>query len=404
MFNFQSLSVYYIIMNISLKVKINVSPDDAKRLFDTFKAYQFAWQTVSDWSFQNNLSHSQMEAQKATYYKVREVYPTLPANLVQAARTDALAKIKGAKQNKHILKSPPKLKKITLRYDTRTSKIKGNTIGLACCGGKRINVTFNEFPHLNELRNRYKILSPGIFYQKGQFWAILVFQIPEIQSAKTHSIGIDLGQRNFAATSEGKLYKSKILNRNRRKIRFLKQKLQKRGTKSARRKFKRLSGKEKRQSANAIHCLVNKVIQDTKAKTFVIEKLKLPNAKGFGKTGKNRRKYAAPFGLFRQILKYKASILGIQIVEVSPYRTSQIDCRGLPDGKRHKGLYIGVDGKQLNSDINGAINVVHKFDKNPVVPKGYERQADVTQPIACKSLNYVKHDLKSCNSPVNPAS
>lgn len=411
-------------MKLALKVKIKVAEADKKRLFETFSAYQFAWQTVSDWSFANKLKTSQMEAHVATYRVVRDKFPTLPANLVQAARTDALAKVKTIKKSKQTITAAPKLKRITLRYDTRTSKIRGNEIGLAACGGHRIKVAFEDYPRLAEFRKQFKMLSPGIFYKDGQFWAVLIFEVPEgiaqsgvsEKSAGMQSsvIGLDLGQRNFVATSEGRLYKSKNLNRHRRKIRFLKRKLQTKGTKSARRKLKTLRGKEKRQSGHAVYCLVKQVIKETQAGVFVVEKLRLPAAKGHGKKAKNRRKYAVPLWEFKRILKYKAAILGKQVVEVNPWMTSQDDCRGLAlrdnagnltRGKRIGGLYIGIDGKHLNADINAAVNIARKFDTNPSVPKGYEWQADVTQPIACKSLNdaaenlgSASRNLESCNS------
>lgn len=370
-------------MKVCANVKIRVSEKDASRLFSTFSAYHYAWQTVSDWAFENG-SVSQMEAQKATYYKVREAFPELPANLVQAARTDALAKLKAAKSNRHKISNPPKLKKVTLRYDTRTSKIAGNTISLSACGGSRIRVTFENYPRLEEFRAKYKMLSPGIFYRDGQFWAALIFEVPETFSGNSSVVGIDMGQRNFVATSEGKIYKCRKLNRLRRKTKFLKRKLQSKGTKSARAKNRSLSRKERRQSLDEVYCLAKKVIKDTEAGVFVVEKLKTKPRKGFGKKAKNRRKYAVPVGKFLEVLKYKTSFCGKKTVEVSPYMTSQDDSRGLPRGIRKNGLYIGVDGKHLNADINAAINIARKFETNPFVPKGYEWQAEVTQPIVCQ--------------------
>jgi IS605 OrfB family transposase len=345
-----------------------------------------------------------MEAHRETYFKVREVFPDLPANLVQAARTDALAKIRSSQKAGHKTTESPKLKNVTLRYDTRTAKIRGNEIGLAVCGGKRIKVTFESYPLIEEYRNRYRMLSPGIFYRNGQFWATLPFEVPESQLGK-HVTGVDVGQRNLAATSEGRIYKNRIFNGLKRKTRFLKRELQKRGTKNARRKLRNLRFKERRQSDHAIHCLSKQILQETKASVLAVEKLKFSKGGKQGRRSKNRnrRRYAVPVSKLITFLTYKASKFGKKVVSVSPYMTSQDDCRGLAKGQREHGRYIGVDGKILNADVNAACNIAWKAKEwyqlnNPLVPKGYERQALVTEPTTCKPLNCASHSLVSCNS------
>lgn len=386
-------------MKLALKVKLAVAKSDESRIFQTFTAWAFAWQKVAEWSSSNGRSHSQMLAHQATYREIRTAFPDLPANLVQSARTDALAKIKAAKNSV----KTPKLKKKILRFDTRTCTVKGNKVTFAMCGGKRINASFIEYPKFTEYRSKYKLLSPVVTYSRGVFWAIFVFDVPEPKMTAQTVIGFDFGQRNFIATSNGTLYKNKELNRLRRKTRFLKRALQKRGTKNARRKLRALRFTERRQSDNAIHCLTKQVLESTKENYIAVEALKLPTAKGYGKKGKNRRKYAVPIGKCIAYLSYKAPMYGKEVVKVNPYMTSQDDCRGFERGTRDKGRYIGVDGKILNADINAACNIAWKAARvyalnNPIVPCGYERQAPVTEPIACKSSGYALHNSGSCNS------
>jgi IS605 OrfB family transposase len=321
--------------------------------------------------------------------------------LVQAARTDALAKIKAAVRSGHKITAAPKLKNVTLRYDTRTSAIRGSQVALAVCGGGRIKTTFGVYPKLVEYAGKYRMLSPALYYSAGQFWLVLHFEVPDIAPMARSVVGIDVGQRNFAATSEGKLYKNRPLNKSRRQIRFLKQKLQKRGTKSARQKLRKLRFKERRQSDNAIHCLSKQILKETNAAFIAVEKLKLPTSKW--SKSKNRRRYAAPISKLVQFLNYKSLQYGKRVVSVNPYMTSRNDCRGFGNGTREKGKYTGIDGKILNADINAACNIAWKAAQihglnNPIVPQGYDRQADVTQPIACKSLSCATHKLMSCNS------
>lgn len=377
-------------MKIAVKVKLKVQKEDESRLFQTLSAYKIAWQIVSDWSFSNDLNASRKLANRATYNLARKKLPDLPSGLIQAAGTNALAKIKSVKSNSHKLTKAPQIKNVSLNYDPRTYTVKGETMSLSVCGGKRIKVGFQDYLRFNDFRAKYKMLSPIVSYSKGVFWATFIFDVPDILPVNKSVVGLDLGQRNFVATSEGKIYKCKDLNRLRRKIRFFKRSLQKRGTKSDRRTLRKIRLKEQRQSSNAIHCLTKKVLSDTKADYLAVEKLKLPTAKGYGRKGKNRRKNSVPLSKFTQILSYKSKRFGKEVVAVNPWMTSQDDCRGLDSGERIGGKYVGIDGKILNADINAACNIAWKAAlrhglNNPLVPKGYERQVEVTQPIAFKS-------------------
>ena len=80
------------------------------------------------------------------------------------------------------------------------------------------------------------------------------------------------------------------------------------------------------------------------------------------------------------------------VVTVNPEYTSQNDCRGLEQGKRQGRRYYGIDGKQLDADINASVNIANKYlfnnqiltSKHPVsYPEvvTYYRQAAINQPI-----------------------
>ena len=80
------------------------------------------------------------------------------------------------------------------------------------------------------------------------------------------------------------------------------------------------------------------------------------------------------------------------VVIVDPAYTSQDDCRGLDRGKRQGRRYYGVDGKQLDVDINASINIANRYlwnnkilvEKHPVSypeMRTYYRQAVINQPI-----------------------
>jgi IS605 OrfB family transposase len=204
------------------------------------------------------------------------------------------------------------------------------------------------------------------------------FNVPNKPVTDDMSVGVDLGERLLFVTSEGKAFRDKAYLRERRKIRFKKKQLQSKGTKSAKRKLKKLSRREGNLSNDMCQRVCNALLQGTHASVFVLEdlkKLKQSTAKtkeGYKKKGHNRRLSQVPFYKFKEILAYKAQLAGKRVETVSACNTSHIDCRtGKADGERHKRRYIGADGVVLDADYNAAVNIAkrgrHPFSMN--VPK-----------------------------------
>ena len=342
-------------MHKTILVKLCVQDVDKIRLRATFVDYQIAWQFVSDWIFANK-TKNRGKVHSATYQSVRNTVPNLNSGLVQQARNDAIAKFKSVSSNKHKISISPKLKNVSIRYDNRNSKLYGNVLTFSVNGGKRIKTELVDYPRLQQHRN-YKLLAPLIFFRDNNYWAALTFDVPEAIVQNGNLIGVDLGLRILAATSEGKLLRGEKMNRLRRKSRYIKGELQRKGTKSAKRHLRRLRRKEKRQSRDVIHCSVNEVLK-TNASLIAVEDLDL-RARKYRKSS-NRRRFSIPLSEFIRVLEYKGKLCGKQIVKVSPAYTSQDDCRGLSPGKRIGGKYIGIDGRILQADLNAACNIANK--------------------------------------------
>lgn len=63
----------------------------------------------------------------------------------------------------------------------------------------------------------------------------------------------------------------------------------------------------------------------------------------------------------RNILTYKAPLLGKRIKTVNPAYTSQRDHRGLPGGERKGCRFKASDGVMFDADWNAAINIALKY-------------------------------------------
>ena len=248
---------------------------------------------------------------------------------------------------------------------------------------KRVKCSPYIYPKLQELISKYRFCDPLLFEKNGEVWICLTFDIPEILSQKKLALGIDLGCRVNAATSEGNLYIDKKFNGEKRKLRFNKRKLQSKSktSKSAKRKLKKLKRKERNINQNFSHHLANKIISDTKADTIVLENLKSIKVKKHKYQNKNRISQVPMFEL-RRILTYKALLHNKQVITVSPAYTSQIDHRtGKLDGKRIGGRYIGKDNQVLHADVNAACNIGLRSKLPCSISNYYAWQAKVNSPI-----------------------
>ena len=241
---------------------------------------------------------------------------------------------------------------------------------------------------MQNLINEYPVCNPLIFERGGQIWLNLTFKMPEYSIKEESVCGIDLGIKNSVATSEGKVLKDKKFNKEKRALRYLKRQLQSKGTKSARRHLKKLRRKERNKNKNQCHLITNWILNNTKSNVIAIENLKNIKKNTLKKNRKFNNKWSqVSIGELIRILEYKALLYQKKTVKVNPAYTSQRDSRtNRLDGNRLKGKYIGLDGKNLHSDINAAINIAN-LTKLPLSGDVVERraallgQAKVNSPI-----------------------
>ena len=194
-------------------------------------------------------------------------------------------------------------------------------------------------------------------------------------------LGVDLGIAKIATTSDGKYYSgTKVKNLRRRNFK-LRQKLQAKGTKSAKRLLKRRRRKESRFATDVNHCISKRLVQVAKGthRAIVLEDLKGLRErakKGTRKTvNKTMRQALSGWAFYqlRRFIEYKAKAAGVAVIYVDPRNTSRTCSKcGHVDKKSRKDqehFVCTACGHALNADINAAINIAN-------------RGAEVSQPYA----------------------
>ena len=309
----------------------------------------------------------------AVYSHIRSSYSKLTSNAVIALYRDVMGAIRSIKSNKHEDARIPGKTNLNHKLNRYLyNRLTAEGIWLTT-NIKRIrsHIMFKTYPRLQEMFQHYVPGDPTIFLREGKFYMSIPFKVPEIPLQNDNCIGVDMGERRFAITSDGLMLNDKEYNARRRKNRYLKRCLQKKGTKSAHRHSRKLSIKERHQSTDMCYRVANAIIAGTTASIIVLEDLssiKKHTAKskdGFKKKNHNRRIAQIPFYKFKQILSYKALLHGKRVETVSPFMTSQTDCTtGKKEGTRKNRRFYCNNGTVLDADWNAAINIARK-SKHP---------------------------------------
>lgn len=323
--------------------------------------------------YENNVPLDIKSVHNAVYTHIRDNYPKLTSNAVIAIYRDVMGAIHSIKSNEHENAKIPekthlshKLNKFLYNHLTADGvMLTTNTKRI------RSRITFKSYPRLQEMFRNYMPGNPTIFVRDGKFYMSIPFKVTEVPLKDETCIGVDMGERRFAITSEGIMFNDKEYNARRRKLRYLKRCLQKKGTKSARKHRKKLYRKERNQSTDMCNKVANAIINSTDASILVLEDLSSIKQKtsktneGFKKTNHNRRIGQVPFFKFKQILSYKALLAGKRVETVSPFMTSQTDCTtGKKEGTRRNRRFYCKNGTVLDADWNGAVNIARK-SKHP---------------------------------------
>jgi putative transposase len=343
----------------AVKVKLNISENEKSTLLQTMKIFSDVFNFYSAWSSQNNNSTSKLKAHKETYQQTKSMFH-LPSALIQSARDMALESCKN-KRKKH---APKKKQTSSIRYDQRTFTLRGEQLTISSIE-KRIKTIIKLSNYSIEYFNSWKLLKTGYLSLQGKnLYFTFLFEKEAVSNKQVGKIvGLDRGIINTIATSEGILYTGKALRKNKRKHMYLKRRLQAKGTRSARKRLKGLSGKEKRFSDNFLHCMAKNLANDTDVSTYVLENLtKIKSKKYNNKSNKIVSNWG--FKRFETLLKYKTEASGIKIEFVDARFTSQIcSCCGMIDKQaRNKGIYTcSRCCLTIHSDINAAINIRNRY-------------------------------------------
>lgn len=319
------------------------------------------------------------------------------SQLVIKAQQEVLSSYRSAKSNKHKLTKAPQKKHLAMRLDQRLYSFKDGKFRITT-EGRRVVATpllYQRIPDLSSV----KICDPTIWIKDDEVYLSIIIKKKIKKVNPTLAIGVDLGIRRLATTSEGIIYSDKKYLKEKRKLRYLKRclrsKLDKeKKNRSAQKHLSKIKKKEYRHSLNFVHNLTRRIIDDTKANVIVMEDLyaKKLKAKKHKYNNKNRVSQVS-FAKTREILTYKAALANKLVVCVNPAYTSQTDClTNKHEGVRQGCRFYSKSGLVYDADVNAAVNIAAKTKLPVSQSRLLDGQAIVNSPYVKSS----KINLPKC--------
>lgn len=125
--------------------------------------------------------------------------------------------------------------------------------------------------------------------------------------------------------SDGEIHSGDKINQTRDRLDNLKARLQRKGTKSAKRHLKKLSGRMARFSKDANHCISKQIVAKAKGtlRSIALEDLEGIRSKVTVRKAQRRNLHTWNFGLLRMFVDYKSKVAGVPLVFVDPRNTSR---------------------------------------------------------------------------------
>lgn len=213
-----------------------------------------------------------------------------------------------------------------ISFDERNMSFKGvDKVSLSTIQGREIiAMAYGEYQRdrLGRLKGQCDLVCRG-----GKWFLMATVDLPEPPpDGVKEFLGVDLGIVSLAVDSDGNAYSGKPIDDVRRKHKLQRKRLQRRGTKGATKKLKRLAGKESRFRKAENHRISKRLVLTAKRtdRGIAIEDLNGIRERVTAQSGEARDRLSGwAFSQLRKFISYKCRMYGVPLVAVDPRNTSR---------------------------------------------------------------------------------
>jgi putative transposase len=327
-------------LKLTVPIRLVTDPTQSKILHDTILEANRVSNLVASMAWEQQ-TLGKIALQKLVYHQLRD-QTTLSSQML----IHAIHKVADAYRiNKKVI---PEFRPTgAIAYDARILTLRNEKQFITIwttLGRIKISYTSGE-RQLQQLHDATKVGECDLIFRNNQWYLHCSVEIPEKRLQKPQGIlGVDLGIKNIAVTSDNEVHCGAHLNSLRKRHNRLRAKLQRKGTRSAKRLLRKRSRRERRMARNVNHIISKRIVATAKRTKRSIA---LEDLKGIRKrTTRTRVKVTADaatqpqratltlpkkmrqalsswsFYQLRTFIEYKARLAGVEVVLVNPKNTS----------------------------------------------------------------------------------
>ncbi len=350
--------VYTAHMKLVVQAQLFPDAEQAPKLKAVIERFNEACNWLAGVAFERKLSN-RIELQRIAYHDIREKF----ALSAQMACLCIRRVCEAYKRDKSI--RPTFRKHAAMPFDQRTMSFKGiDRVSLLALDG-RVVVPFVLGSYQRDGMAFPKGQADLVLRKDGKWFLIVTVDVPDVVPVPvTDFIGVDLGLANIATDSDGNQYSGKPVDDVRRRHNLQRKRLQKKGTKGAKKKAKRVASKEARFRKHVNHVISRTIVETAKGTGRGIGLEDLTNIRDrITARGGDARNRLGGWG-FAQLgtfIDYKAKLAGVPVVHIDPTNTSRAcnECGHIAKSNRKSQReFLCVScGHAANADVNAARNI-----------------------------------------------
>jgi len=345
-------------MKLTLQIQLLPERDHAARLKATVERFNEAANWAAGVAFERRCSNK-VALQKIVYRDLRERF-----NLSAQMAVRCIAQVCEAYRRDKTIR-PEFRTHAAMPHDRRTMSFKGpDRVSLLSLDG-RVLVAYIMGKYQRERFTNAKGQADLVLRKDGKWFLLVTVDVLESAPIPTTDfLGVDMGLANIATDSEGEKYSGEPVDKVRRKHNLQRKRLQRKGTKGAKKKLKRDAKKEARFRKHQNHCIAKKIVAKAKGtgRGIAVELLDGIRERVTARGPEARSRLSGwSFHQLYSFLSYKAQLAGVSVKRVDPAYTSQTcpECGHCERSNRRSQSEFRCKacGHEQHADVVGARNV-----------------------------------------------
>lgn len=203
-----------------------------------------------------------------------------------------------------------------------------------------------------------------LVYRDAEWFLFTTVEVPDTKEREALDwLGCDFGIVNLVADSDGNRYSGAALNGKRQRNQRLRKKLQKKGSRAAKRLLRKRRIREQRHASHINHCISKKIVTlaERTGRGISLEDLKGIRNRVRAKKSERQRLHSWAFYQLGTFVAYKAARAGVPVRFVDPRNTSRTcsrcDCVDPRNRKTRDAFRCVRCGHEMCADVNAAKNI-----------------------------------------------